>query len=421
MTERLESVHRAAVVLFAAFLGLFEGPAEILCVLLLLTTALTGRLKGFRAHPVLIGVLLWALAGSAGVLTADFKVSSSGYLRPLHALALIVGGYGLRNLPAKVLGWMAWAFCIAITVNCSYGLLQAAFGALPLDSLLMSTKNSSQIYVPGSRTQQCASGLFYNRIRLAHVGAMGVSILSILVLSPGRPGLRRLAGAGLLIVTLGLLLTYARMVLVAGSAAGLIVVLLLSTRRNAGLLTAGGTSLALMVAGTEAGRARLARTGEDLEIRGRIFTMALRIFEQHPWFGAGHGNYTRHSRPMLQPGWSRNWTVDAHNLYLHTLAETGLVGTLGFLIALGLGATRLLKRVKSEAQDASAHALLRRAALLILLTFLALGLLHQPLHHAAVGIGFWTALGLGAIGQSPDPQQACSVPSLEQPAAPCQG
>jgi O-antigen ligase len=413
---RAESIHRSALVLFAALLGLFEGPAEILCVVLLVTTALTGRLKDLRAHPVLIGAVLWAVAGSAGVLTADFKVSSSGYLRPLHALALIVGGFGLRNLPGEVLAKMAWAFGLAITLNCAYGLLQVAVGPLPLDELLQSTKNSSQIYVPGSRTQLCASGLFYNRIRLAHVGAMGVSMLSVIMFATGRRKLRILAGAGLTIVVLALLLTYARMVLVAGSTAGLVLVLLVSRPRNAGFLAAGGGTLAVLVILTEAGRARLARSGEDLEIRGRIFKMALRIFEQHPWFGAGHGNYTRHARPMLQPGWSRNWTVDAHNLYLHTLAETGIVGMLGFAVALALGASRMLRRVKSEAQNQTAQAVLHRVGFLILLTFLVLGLLHQPLHHAAVGIGFWTALGLGAMGPSERPEKVCSEPRKTAPA-----
>lgn len=319
MNPRVESLHRLALIGLAAFLGLFEGPAEILCVVVLLTTALTGRLRDLRAHPVLIGALLWAVAGTAGVITAEVRISSQGYLRPLHALALIVGGYGLRDVPDKVLARMAWAFCIAIVCNGGYGLLQVGVGPLPWDDLLRSSNNVGQIYVPGSRTELCASGLFYNRIRLAHVGAMGVCMMGVIAGSGARARVRQFAGLGLLVLVPALLFTYARMVLVACSLACMLLVLLLSKVRHAVAICGAGSTIVLMVASTEAGRARLARSGQDLEIRSRIFSMALRIFEQHPWYGAGHGAYTQHARPMLQPGWSRNWAVDAHNLYLLSL------------------------------------------------------------------------------------------------------
>lgn len=400
--KRLEAAHRAILVVFAAMLGLFEGPAEIACVALLVTSALTGRLRGLRPlHPAIVGVALWIVAGVPGVITSEVHVSSQGYLRPLHALALFAGGFALRGVPPAVLARMAWAFGLGMVANGGYGLLQVSVGELPLDDLL-AKKGSPQMFVPGSRTERCASGLFYNRIRLAHVGAMGLSLLVVLATSKLRATLRALATLGLLVLGAAMLLTYARMVLAAWAGACVLLVLLLSSPRRAALVASAGAGLAILVTATEGGRRRLGKTFEDLEIRGRIFSMAGRIFTDHPWLGAGHGTYALHARPMLRPGWSRNWTVDAHNLYLHNLAETGVLGFTGFIVAIAWGFVRLARAVRAEAGATSPQARLRRLGALVLLTFLVLGILHQPLHHAAVGLGFWFFIGLGAFEGSLD-------------------
>jgi len=392
---RFEGLHHVALIAFAGFLGLFEGPTEIACIAALVTTALTGRLKGLSAHPVYLGALLWGLAGIPGVITAETAYSSQGYLRPVHALALLIGARGLRDVSAKTLTKMGWAFCLAIVFNGAYGLLQATWGALPLDSLLMSNKNSPQVFVPGSRETRCASGLFYNRLRLAHVGAIGLSVLSVLSLGALTQRIRRLAAAGLLLLALAVVLTYARMVLAAWTGAAVLLVLLLSTPRRAGLMLAGGLSVASAVLAAESGRQRILRAFEDLSIRAEIFSMALRLFVKQPFFGVGHGDYPQNAMPLLRPGGSRNWTIDAHNLYLHTLAETGIVGAIGFFVAVGGGLWGLLRQVQAQASSTHPQAILRRCALLVLITFAGLGLVHYPLHHAAVGLTFWAAVGLG--------------------------
>lgn len=404
---RFEGLHQVTLIAFAGFLGLFEGPTEIACIAALMTTALTGRLKGLSAHPVYLGALLWGLAGIPGVITAEAAYSSQGYLRPVHALALLIGARGLRDVSAKVLTKMAWAFCLAIVLNGAYGLLQVTWGALPLDALLMSNKNSPQVFVPGSRVTRCASGLFYNRLRLAHVGAIGLSVLSVLSLGAATKRTRRLAAAGLGLLALAVVLTYARMVLAAWSGAAVLLVLVLSTPRRAGLMLAGATGVAGAIVATEAGRQRVLRAVEDLSIRAEIFSMALRIFAKHPFFGAGHGDYPQNAMPLLRPGGSRNWTIDAHNLYLHTLAETGIVGALGFFVAVGGGLWGLLGQVRAQASSTDPQSILRRCALLVLITFAGLGLVHHPLHHAAVGLTFWAALGLGTAVLAPRSTESC--------------
>lgn len=395
--SRLERLHHAALFGFAASLGLFEGPAEILCVVVLVTTALTGRLRNVSfSHPVLLGVLIWALAGVPGVLTSDIKVSSQGYLRPLHALAMLIGGFALRGVSERVVARMAWLFGGAMVLNGAYGILQFVVGPLPLDDALNFHKGSSQIYVPGSRTVRCASGLFYNRIRLAHVGVMGLGLLALVATTKGRPRTRVLAALGAAILGGAILLTYARTALVALAVGALVLDLLSSRPRRAALVAGGFTVLGGLVSLTAGGQRRLMESLEDLEIRGRIFGMAARIIADHPALGAGHGMYAVHARPLLEPAWSRNWIPNAHNLWLHTLAETGALGTLGFALAVGLGlvgAVRLARGATASPQNK-----LHRLGAIVLLTYLALGLLHHPLFHASVGLGFWFTIGWGAFG-----------------------
>jgi O-antigen ligase len=64
--------------------------------------------------------------------------------------------------------------------------------------------------------------------------------------------------------------------------------------------------------------------------RAQYWQVAWRDYQQHPWLGSGAGSFQRHwlrSRPADLP------VLDAHSLYLETLAELGPVG-LGLLAAL---------------------------------------------------------------------------------------
>jgi O-antigen ligase len=72
--------------------------------------------------------------------------------------------------------------------------------------------------------------------------------------------------------------------------------------------------------------------------RPELFRAALYIFSEYPVFGVGQGNFFRlssnidlsHSLYLVQSGGD-----NAHNYFLQTLAETGLVGALAFSLAIG--------------------------------------------------------------------------------------
>ena len=73
-------------------------------------------------------------------------------------------------------------------------------------------------------------------------------------------------------------------------------------------------------------------TPENYAIVERLahWQAAINMAEQHPWLGVGLGNYeaTYNSYRLL------NWEESlghAHNYYLNVLAETGIIGLIGYI------------------------------------------------------------------------------------------
>ncbi|MDP9308383.1 MAG: O-antigen ligase family protein [Actinomycetota bacterium] len=77
--------------------------------------------------------------------------------------------------------------------------------------------------------------------------------------------------------------------------------------------------------------------------RAQYWHVAWRDYRQHPWLGSGAGSFQRYwlqSRPAALP------VLDAHSLYLETLAELGPVGLglLAALLALPVAAAAIARR-----------------------------------------------------------------------------
>jgi len=64
------------------------------------------------------------------------------------------------------------------------------------------------------------------------------------------------------------------------------------------------------------------------------------IFARNPVVGVGINNFEVFSRPLIQGA------PDAHNSYIHVLAELGLMGFLPFMAILGFAALRLLRSAR---------------------------------------------------------------------------
>lgn len=395
----LRSVHAVLLVAYVALVGLVEGPAEVLAVAALLTTLATVSGRGFRLGTdqvgVLAGVTAWALAGVPGTLLDNGPHSSGETTRPLLALTLFVGAWGIGRAHPRVLSKLAWAFGIACVVNAGYGLLQFLLERpLWLEPILLKNPRSAQIYVPNHVYHvRASSGLFYNRLKLAHVGVVGAVLIVLVGTSRSvRARTRLSAGVGALLLGPGLLFTYARMAFLAVVAAAVSVAAVL--RRwlllgIVGLVALGGGAAVLL---SDAGRQRMSSLGQDLALRERMWTAAVDIFLSHPILGSGHGTYRNAVSALGERGLAGVHLTSPHNLWLQILAETGLVGFLGFNVAVTFALISVGRRVYRARTDARGR--LDRLALISVLAILFIGLMHFPLSHAPVGLVFWTMIGV---------------------------
>lgn len=395
---RLERLHDGALVGYAAALGLLEGPAQIACVVVLVLALATRRAHARGAVGLLaVGIGVWWLAGLPGLLQATQKISSGAATSPLMALAAGVGAWSLAPAPPALRRRVATAFLVALAVNAAYGLLQYAVGALPWDGLFVRNPKSGQLYIPGRVFHEyAASGLYYNRLRLAHVGVVGLAVVGAILLRPD-PGRRARLGASALggILALGVGLTYARMAwvgLVLGTGLALLVAgpARAGLRRAVGLLALVAAAGAAFVGGTEYGGRRLSSLVPDLEIRRAMFEAAAGMIADHPVFGVGHGVYRTVVEQYAGPRLSGVHLTSPHDQWLQVAAETGVVGLLGFTVAWGVG---LFGAIRGARRHRSAT---DRAVLVGLAALSAIGLVHTTLHHAVVGLVFWTLVGAGA-------------------------
>jgi O-antigen ligase len=137
-----------------------------------------------------------------------------------------------------------------------------------------------------------------------------------------------------------------------------------------------------------------------LAYRPEIFRAALSMFSDYPIFGIGQGNFFRlssqldisHSPYLLEKGGD-----NAHNYFLQTLAETGLVGATAFVLAIGWPFYRVdhfskiaapaLAIVAIALGNVFSHPLLIRPNLILFAVFLALAYAsvgNAPAKHASL-------------------------------------
>ncbi|MBI2374638.1 MAG: O-antigen ligase family protein [Deltaproteobacteria bacterium] len=378
-------------------LGLFEGPAEIACALVVVTALARRmlRLDDLR-DPVIVGTALWIAAGIPGALSSTVKVSSEDSLRPLLSLALLAGTMTLPSTTPRTLRAMAIAFTAAITLNAGYGYLQLTFGALPLDRFLLKNPASPQIIDPVAWGRRGVSGLFYNRLKLAHAGILGLGLVTLIAIEPRvRRSTRAWCAASAAVIAPAVAMTGARMAVAAALIAIVFVIALTSSKRTLVVAAATAIVTAGLVAATPSGRARLRRAVSDTAIRHTIHAVAWNVFLESPILGVGHGTYRVRAEPHAAPGFSREWTVDAHSIPLHALAETGLVGTTGLLTAIGVALLRVIRRIRAGAEEL-VSSVTDRFSLYGLTAIACLGSFHFPMHHATIALAFWYLLALAS-------------------------
>lgn len=236
-----------------------------------------------------------------------------------------------------------------------------------------------------------AGGFYFHRLRFSH-GAIATLGPALALLAGSRVSRRRvLAGAVVLALLVAPYMAFARAALGASlGVCGLAVLLLLrGTPRRLGLAAAG--ALVVAVAVTPAWRERFGHAVGNLFGGERTLAMSVgwRLIREHPLVGVGFGNH----RPAAlatspETGINDFLANDSHNLWLTAWAETGLVG-LGLLAAMhALLARALLRRHRAGSVAAT-------GALLSLVGFHVLSLVHYLPFHSSVHLSFALVWGLG--------------------------
>jgi len=184
----------------------------------------------------------------------------------------------------------------------------------------------------GGWTGRITSFLFHFNSLAGYLNAVIPFALGVAVLGKRRP-LRWLGFICLAASLAALYLTSSRGGLVACGAVALLALCCLAPRRTTALVLVAAVLVATLIAwpltSKESVHAARLKGVDDFtrDSRVALWGAAAVIFLEHPILGAGFGTY-RFSFHRFIPGIRDD--LDAHNLYLQTLAETGVIGFLIF-------------------------------------------------------------------------------------------
>jgi O-antigen ligase len=177
---------------------------------------------------------------------------------------------------------------------------------------------------PGTQTTLLAAPLGYANA-LGALCAIGLGVVAVLAWRGRRqPLVVAAGGVAAVLLAVALALTHSRGSWVAVAAALIVVVAGRRRRLAVAGLAAGLAAVSLLTVLTPA--------PSLLQARGAYWQAAWQVVERHPYLGSGAGTY---DLAWAAYGDIGRWkdALDAHSLYVETLAE---MGPLGFLIVLGL-------------------------------------------------------------------------------------
>jgi O-antigen ligase len=209
---------------------------------------------------------------------------------------------------------------------------------------------------------------------------------------------RIVAGAGTLLLLVSLFVAASR----SGVLAGLLTLAVLAlawwprSRLPAALVAAVlvATGLLGVLGGAEVfeKHAESVQAGRALNFREQAWNLAASTWQQHPWFGVGMDNFALASRE-LETQQLRDLMPHAHNLYLNTLAERGMVGAAPLAAVLAVWGLWLFRR-RPRVADAGQDWLLWGAAAAAWVVTVVVGTVNTTLHHehgllAALLLGLW--------------------------------
>ena len=338
----------AALSLCALALPISIAGTNIALALLSATLLARARSDGrrilsiWRTEPALLALALYAGAGlAAAAMSSSPAASLHDTAKDLHRLwALGVFAAAISLEPEAPLRPV---FGLSFGAIALFAITQALFGARP-DGIMPRAHGFVHPV------------LFGEQMAIAALGGACVLL---------RPTLKASRGAASIFIALiftALVLSQTRMALLS-FLAGFSVVALLEPRARRWAMPAllvvaavgltwefipnGGRTISSLLAPYDPNNPHQARLA--------LWDAALKMFRDHPLFGVGPGGYHRffstYHVGLLdgESGWG-----SAHNLYLHQLAERGVLGAAALL---GLCATLFSRAVRAARSDADTRAL----------------------------------------------------------------
>lgn len=351
-------------------------------------------LQGWRALDLF---LIWSLLVP---LIAGHSPTGSGAARLLDAMMLPGAALACAAVSAKALERIAWVAGSVFLLSCTAAALQH-FGLWPkaetFSMLGWAQVPTDRVYetVPGRTDRFMAGGLLLHRLRFANVTA-SLTLLAAagaFRLTRQRWWFAVLAVTGLVSVSI---FPHARAAAVA-LVLGLLVVAWLgaSSRRLALGATAAVVVVAtLVIALVPSVQLRFVRAfeGDESSERQLLIEAGLRAVRDSPLAGLGLGRFKPGDwLPPDAPEALQRHQGKSHNQFVTMAAEAGVLAPVLFLAALGLLAARAVKRLPEST-----------GAFGVLVFFVALSALHDPLFHAESSMALFGALGAGVgLGRRP--------------------
>ncbi len=311
-------------------------------------------LAALRAEPMIAAIVLYAAVGMISAIFSSAQAASMhDAYKDMHrfwALSLFIAALSVepKTPLLQVMGLSFGAMAL-------FGIYQTAFTADPSWKLVRAHGFVHPV-------------VFGEQMALAALG--GACVL----LHPTSKAMRIAAGILTAFAVIALALSQTRMALFA-ACVGLTLVALLEPRARRWVLPALIIVVAIGVTWeylpTNEGRSLIGtfthyNPNNPQQMRWVLWKTAARMYRDHPLTGVGPGGYQRHFT-AYHPGLLDNenpWS-SAHNLYLHQLAERGVIGAIALLILCG---TMLARAVRAARVHADARALWSAGAVAILLT-----------------------------------------------------
>jgi O-antigen ligase len=283
-------------------------------------------------------VWLFAATEIISLAISDYRTVSATYpslFKQLSYIAMFFGIAGWADSREKIRRILQIVLISTIAV-CLFGLYQSFVGGFTDLFFRMYPRMEEAYESLGGWKGRITSFLFHYNSLAGYLNTVGPLALGMAVLGKER-WLRATGFVCLALVGAAQYLTYSRGGLAGCGAFAFVCICWLKPRRKTiavlliASILAAGLGLSLEYLGDL--RSDRLKDVDDftLESRVALWGAATVIFLQNPVLGAGVGTFRYRFHPYV-PGIVQD--LDAHNLYLQTLAETGVVGFLIFFVAM---------------------------------------------------------------------------------------